>query len=732
MNWLQKTSQEIPDDPIPEQDIQRQTYQLPREALTWLDNKLNGLNKVAAKLNLDPVGYKILREWTVPDPNDEFGMRERGFVEIELYGESPRLKTPSGKTYKFLSRIMHTTEGNILKSIPGIELPEEYRTIAPRCQHCNYKRRRNDTYVLQDTDTGKLIQVGSTCLKDFLGHQSADSYASWAGALADVNIMLSDQDFDDLWGGGGGGRETSYGIERFLGMIYAYIKMYGWLGRAKARDMDQIASVDGALNMYHSKNKEVMRKFNTMMEGLTTEDKDMLAAALEWARELKDGNNDDIDSLSDYYWNLSLACSSPLVTPATSGIVASLPVAYNKAVLSKIQPNPTVVAGNKGELWIGRGVVEDENVYGDENSYRLRTEDNKLIQWSGSPIESAIGNTINIEGTIVGYSRYFQSVTTRLARVKVLSDEEFATKKNENVAPPDLGDAPEYHVGEKITVDVAILNVRDIESGYGTSTLYTMVDNWGNTLKWFNSGSISFEQGERLNITGTVKKLDEYKGQPQVVLTRCKVNSRELPEGKEDPRLPPQEEKALKSQYNKLKRALKTLQTTVGIVDQRDFNAQVGELFDPIRQNIEDIRYSVPQGELRQLDYHNILENFQNIGNIFEQYTPVALQKREQELNERMNQNPDPYIIQYMQKNLESLKGRIAQIPTNVANFQQNAPALLEKKRLWDEAKPEMDKLQDEIWKIEDTLRRHNEAVKVWGKRLAGANWLGKLCEVSY
>jgi hypothetical protein len=732
-NWLKKIAQIDPavdpvqpaEEPVEEE---RKIFQILEYRLAWLDERLAALNKVAAKLNLDPVGYNKLREWTEPDPRDEFGVRQRHFVEIELFGETPQLKTPSGKTYKFLSRLMHTTEGNIIKSVPGVELPESYRTIEPRCQHCNYKRRRNDTYVLKDVDTGTLVQVGSTCLKDFLGHKSANAYASWAEVLADINIELLSEDYDEEggWGGGGGGGATTYGIERFLEMVYACMKMFGWQGRAKAREKGDVATVDKALNLYHSKNPKDRELYTQMMSELNAEDKDVLTAALEWARELKEGQSEDIDRLSDYYWNLSLACSSPVVKPATEGIVASLPTAYHMAVLKKLKPDPGTTAGNKGEIWVGRGVLEDENIYGNENSYRMRTEDNKIIQWSGAPIEQVVGAVVNIEGTIVGYSRYFNDVTTRLARIKILSDEEYGQRKTEVGVPRDLGDKPEYVPGEKVTVDVAILSTRDVESMYGSSTLYMMTDNWGNTLKWFSSGSVSFEQGERLNITGTIKSIDEYQGQPQVLLTRCKVNSRELPEGQEDPRLTPIEEKQLKNQIGKLKRELKKIRTAVGIVDHQDQGKQLGETIQPIKPFIDLMRSNVPQEARNFLDYNSLIDNYQSVGEWFNQYLPIVRQNIVDRQTQVQQERPESYELTVIEQNLLSIDNAPSQLPQAVARFTELAAGYAQRKQAFDENVPAMDALLTQIDELENQMWKHRDAVKTWGKRLA-SNWLGKL-----
>lgn len=726
---------EVPGGPPPEEEAPREIFNIPKYKLNWLDQKIEALNKAAAKLKLEPVGYNVLREYTKDDPQDETGMRKLEFVEIKLFGESPILKTPSGKAYQFVSRIMHAEGGNLLKNIPGVELPLEYRTVEPKCQHCNYKRNRKDTYVLRDNDTQEFLQVGSTCIKDFLGHPSAGMYASWAESLADMAIELEQFGEDDYWGEGGGRGETGYEIERFLQMVYAFSKAGGWKGRAKAREDGTIATVDIALNMYHSKDPKDKQAYAETINKLTADDKEMLSAALEWARGLKDSTEENIEQLSDYFWNLAVACSSPVVKSSTTGIVASLPIAYNKEVLSKIQPDPTTTAGNKGDLYVGRGVLEEEHMYGSETSYRFRAEDGKLLQWSSeTPVPQPVGSTMNIEGTVVGYGKMFFTVTTRLARVKVLDDNEYEAKKSQMGEPEELGEQPVYQVGQKVTTDVAILDVREIESHYtnGYITLYTMIDRWNNTLKWFSSSNLNFEKGERLNITANVKKLDEYQGKPQIVLNYVKVNSREIPEDEDDPRLTQDEEKAVKKERGRLKRQLTKLQKSVGIKDDQDLYQQQSQVINSTIENLlRFIRGNVDRSTRNPIidNYGMLIDNYQSVGQLVHSIWPSILPKLQQSLSEQQAkitpEHSNEWNIKSVQRNIDSFNSFTPNLDSIIAEFVSLAEELHPRKQQYEELKPQMDQLTSQINEINNRLYEHSNAVKHYGpKAMLVANWL--------
>ena len=74
-----------------------------------------------------------------------------------------------------------------------------------------------------------------------------------------------------------------------------------------------------------------------------------------------------------------------------------------------------------------------------------------------------------------------------------------------------------------MTRQVTMTFHRLIEGMY-TSHLYKFIDADGNVFSWFSSNSIDgLTEGVNVKLVGTIKKLDEYQGEKQTILTRCKV-----------------------------------------------------------------------------------------------------------------------------------------------------------------------------------------------------------------
>ena len=86
-------------------------------------------------------------------------------------------------------------------------------------------------------------------------------------------------------------------------------------------------------------------------------------------------------------------------------------------------------------------------------------------------------------------------------------------------------------VGQRLTIDVKSSElVASFETLYGFTSLYRFIDECDNEYIWYSS-SLFLSKDAAENITtvkGTVKDHNEYKGVKQTILTRCKVQLKEV------------------------------------------------------------------------------------------------------------------------------------------------------------------------------------------------------------
>ncbi len=67
---------------------------------------------------------------------------------------------------------------------------------------------------------------------------------------------------------------------------------------------------------------------------------------------------------------------------------------------------------------------------------------------------------------------------------------------------------------------VTIKSIRSFPSDWGVRTMVRFEDAEGSILVWWKSGDTDMEEGQTLDISGTVKKHEDYKGTPQTILQR--------------------------------------------------------------------------------------------------------------------------------------------------------------------------------------------------------------------
>lgn len=81
-------------------------------------------------------------------------------------------------------------------------------------------------------------------------------------------------------------------------------------------------------------------------------------------------------------------------------------------------------------------------------------------------------------------------------------------------------------VGDKVKdIKVQLIRKYSMDGRYGLTTLYSFQDESGNILNWWTTSYKEIEIGQWTTIkTATIKKLDEYKGVKQTVLTRARLS----------------------------------------------------------------------------------------------------------------------------------------------------------------------------------------------------------------
>ena len=376
-----------------------------------------GLVKRALKLGVEPItwtwGKAFSSRERVPHPvyGDEVVYHEDvSRITLTVFGSTPRLNG-----WAFIGALSHIEGETIIRRIGVSEVPQKYWNRGPLCDHCNQKRQRNDTFVLQHED-GRHTQVGSTCLTDFIGTDKVLKVASAASLIASACAIA--ESAEEL-SGFSDGRGSAALLPKYLPYVALETREHGWVSRGRAYDTGCKATADIALDRMLSRKEEP-----------SEEDRARATAAIEWSEGLSDEKVQE----SDYLHNLRSVARMNLVDRKCLGVAASMLVAHAKTLKS----GGDSTSQHFGEidkrevfpltLLEIRAFASD--AYGTRYKYTFEDKDgNVALWWTGNREEGVTEGTLYyVKGTVSKHSEYRGTKQTVLSRC-VLSTEAPKVKK---------------------------------------------------------------------------------------------------------------------------------------------------------------------------------------------------------------------------------------------------------------------------------------------------------------
>lgn len=433
---------------------QNQVYRVPEENFKELEAKFAKLARRAAKLGCGPLDLKVVGEekhkqigilgeigGTRKTVGDDYKLQRGEYVAglrviklVEVTGSAPKLNG-----WTFIATLQHSTDsevGTIIRSVPGQgDLPLKYREAKPVCDHCKLLRLRNDTYVVRHDD-GRTAQVGSNCLRDFLGHQSPEQMARYAELLMGAEELLASESEE---GEHGVRRRNRYWSEGVLAVTSAVVAKYGWLSRTKSREGGGVASADLVARyldaMTYHDDKECK---SVLPDGVSEEDARLAAQALEWAQSVLPLRDKE---LNDYMWNLRVVSSQEAVTARELGLLASLLPTYQRELSRDVERKAKAnIANNAGASSNFFGTDGKREVFNltlidvmelnrEKHSYydsgvsylhKFLDDDGNVAVWYGSSKlgeKSDYGKKFTVKATVKGHEEYKGVKQTRLERV---------------------------------------------------------------------------------------------------------------------------------------------------------------------------------------------------------------------------------------------------------------------------------------------------------------------------
>ena len=306
----------------------------------------------------------------------------------------------------------------------NIEIPDYYYTCsANHCDHCNSDRYRKDTYIIYNSVTKEYKQVGSSCLKDFLGYDIAGLFSMY-DVFKDVIEEIEDYDRNSC-NYKCNIENEQYNIYYMLSRIIHEIDTNGYVSVKQAEvDFTMISTksqIQSMLVDYYNGNN-TNNIFNPKME-LNTMDraKDIVAYFKN-----KISNNPN-NYRMDYWRTIDTILTDEFVTFDEIGYIAALPMIYFKDMEKKnTNTNTSNYIGNIGDKVKGMELTyfnkfAFETMYGVMTIYMFKDINDNILVWKTSTfIDIELNKVYKVSFTIKEHSEYKGIKQTSIIRAKII------------------------------------------------------------------------------------------------------------------------------------------------------------------------------------------------------------------------------------------------------------------------------------------------------------------------
>lgn len=377
----------------------------------YIAENLRKINDRAAKIGSAGLVVRYTGKTAVDTVEVDGYQYKVTYEKLEIIGNPPKIAG-----WQFIARLEHAAGGNLIMSVPGVECPSRYATAESGCDHCHTLRIRKDTYVVYNADSGEYKQVGSSCIKDFLGHDLPTGFAGIFAELADPEERLC----------GGYSVEREYDTLRLLEITSAYTRKYGFLSRSKAEMEYRTATVDQIRTTYYCKETTESRKVKEEVGKPTEADTETAKKAIAWAAGLSDAEVDN----NGYLTNLRTIARCETLPWNGMGLACSMLSAYSRTMEQAREAAKRPESQHVGQIGdrmdltvtVHRVIVVEGN-YGTTGIHKMTDQAGNELVWfatSGSWLEE--GSSYVIKATVKAHDEYQGRKQTVVNRAKVVKE----------------------------------------------------------------------------------------------------------------------------------------------------------------------------------------------------------------------------------------------------------------------------------------------------------------------
>ena len=305
--------------------------------------------------------------------------------------------------YQFVAVAEFIGGQTITKAVAGGREVKPSEVKVGYCDHCKTTRLRSKVIFIED-ESGKLSQVGSSCVKDFLGWEF------------NASSLPTEDVFEDEFGGFVGGGFSGFSTSAILAYGLTQVAKVGYLPSSEGISTKSLVWDKLSGGNYGDKNwKEIVG----VEPGI---------AEFEAAKELIEYAKNFVGD-SSYAENLRAVACLEFQSFSTVGILLSIIKAKQKIEAQAVLAEQQVVYKKEQYAAIGSKIQVEvtvlssntfESAYGWTTLYTFSSGEYQFKWFSSSGINVAVGDKVIIKGTVKGSDEYKDSFSTLLTRCKVV------------------------------------------------------------------------------------------------------------------------------------------------------------------------------------------------------------------------------------------------------------------------------------------------------------------------
>lgn len=330
------------------------------------------------------------------------------YVNFELDAVVPKL---NGRT--FLSKIEILDDMKMISTIPGRNLEPEQREREV-CDHCKVNRRRN-RYFWVERD-GEQVELGSSCVKDFLGHADPEVVAKYfeifSEDLTEIQYLYDDED-----GYCGTFKFAGFALTTVVACAYDHISKYGFVSKKRA--------VEEGRDYYDTTAYSVESHCFDIVNGRASIDYESVRETVEAI--IKSVTDKPVNTDLDFTVN-SVFKSSSFVPYSKIAWVCAAVNTYIKDHSTKVDAVDYQYFGKPGDVYEGEGVVKSIKHYQSDFSYRPTIGQivtiivgKHVFVWmttSDLPKQVVEGTTVKFRGKVKKHNEFNKVKQTMVSHVK--------------------------------------------------------------------------------------------------------------------------------------------------------------------------------------------------------------------------------------------------------------------------------------------------------------------------